>query len=89
MPLILLMNDDKTFSPAGRRLLGNIAFGLRQFAFDLIIQIENPDVFPIAFRLSRQLTDAAGCPPSRAGISLRDNGTRQRDSIRFLFVARK
>lgn len=89
VPLIVLMKDDKTFSPAGHRLLGNIAFGLRQYGFDLIIQIDHADVFPTAFRLSKQLTDMAGCPPSRTGISLCDNGTRQRDSIRFMFVARQ
>ncbi len=89
VPLTLMMNDDKTVSPAGRRLLSNIAFGLRQFPFDLIIQIDNPDVFPVAFRLSKHLTDLAGCPPSRTGISLLEGGTKQRDSVRFLFVARK
>jgi chemotaxis protein MotB len=88
VPLSVFMKDANTFSPAGRRLLGNIAFGLRQFPFDLIIQIEDPDLFPIAFRLSKHLTELAGCPPSRTGISLLDHGTRQRNSVRFMFVAR-
>lgn len=89
VPLIVLMSDAKTFSPSGQRLLGNIAFGLRQYSFDLIIQIDHPDVFPIAFLLSKKLTDLAGCPPSRTGISLLENGARKRDSVRFMFMARK
>jgi hypothetical protein len=89
VPLVVLMSDDKAFSPAGKRLLGNIAFSLRQFPFDLIVQIDDPAIFPIAFRLTKQVTELANVAPSRAGISLADNGPRQRNSVRFLFVAQR
>ena len=89
VPLVVLMNDAKTISPAGKRLLGNIAFGLRQFPFDLIIEIESRDIFPTAFLLAKRLTEMAGCPPSRAGVSLREDGANRKDSVRFLFVARQ
>jgi hypothetical protein len=89
VPLTVIMTDARTFSPAGKRLLGNIAFGLRQFPFDLIIQIDDRDVFPSAFLLAKRLTEIAEVPPSRAGISLRENGSRQKDSVRFLFVGRQ
>jgi Membrane MotB of proton-channel complex MotA/MotB len=89
VPLVVLMNDARTFSPAGKRLLGNIAFSLRQFPFDVIIQIEDKDVFATAFLLSKHLTELAGCPPSRAGISLLDDGAGRKDSVRFLFVSRQ
>jgi chemotaxis protein MotB len=89
VPLVVIMKDAKTLSPAGHRLLSNIAFALRQFPFDLIVQIEDRETFGTAFHLAKHLTELAGVHPSRAGVSLDETGPRRKDGVRFMFVARQ